>query len=364
MTDHPRPPTRRLAIGLLASLPAMIRAGRLAAAPSIALPAPLALTANPFPNGASLMVAGPEGGALDECARSLLPALARSLARGSQPRRIALGAADGVTGANQFDARVAPDGLTALLVPGTAALAWLAADERAQFDVGRWVSVMAAAVPGVLVARPGTLLPGRAVRIACSTMTGPDLPALLGIDLLGATAQPVQAAARQAALAAYSGDAVDAVFLQGHRVPQRLAAFAEAGARPAFTLGALDEAGRLVRSPLFPDVPHFGEAYATLWQSPAAGPLYAAWCATAAAARLDWALVLPLLTPAAMVALWRRAGSDAAASAEVKAFAQSVGALPLGATAATGAVGSLVGDPAGLLELRRWLASRFNRCSP
>jgi hypothetical protein len=82
---------------------------------------------------------------------------------------------------------------------------------------------MAAIVPGVLVARPGALLPGHAVRIACSNLTGPELPALLGVDLLGATARPVPAA-RQAALAAFSGDAVDVVFLHGHLVTERLGA--------------------------------------------------------------------------------------------------------------------------------------------
>jgi hypothetical protein len=203
-------------------------------------------------------------------------------------------------------------------------------------------------------------MPARPVRIACSGLTGPDLPALLGIDLLGVQAEPVAVAGRQGALTAFSSGAVDAAFLHGDLVPERLAAFAAIGAAPAFTLGVPDEAGRLVRSRWFPDVPHFAEAYATVWQSPPTGPLYAAWSAAAAAARLDCALVVPLLTPAPMVALWRRAATEAAASAEVRSFAESVGALPLDATAATAAVAALVADPPALMELRRWLASRFN----
>ena len=47
-----------------------------------------------------------------------------------------IGSADGVTGANQFEARGAPDGQTVLLVPGQAAVAWMVGDPRAQFDVG------------------------------------------------------------------------------------------------------------------------------------------------------------------------------------------------------------------------------------
>ena len=63
----------------------------------------------------------------------------------------------------------------------------------------------------------------------------------------------------------------------------------------------------------FPEVPHFAELFATRTGNKPRGPLYDAWCAAAAAAQLEFGLVLPQLTPAAMVSLWRRAGTDAMA---------------------------------------------------
>ena len=65
----------------------------------------------------------------------------------------------------------------------------------------------------------------------------------------------------------------------------------------------------MVRDPAFPDVPHLAELYATRSGRPPAGPLYDAWRASAAAAQLEFGLVLPQLTPAAMVSLWRNAGT-------------------------------------------------------
>ena len=67
------------------------------------------------------MIAGPPGGRLDRWADMLVPALSRGLAGRVPLARRNVGGIDGVTGANQFEARGEPDGSTALLVPGAAA---------------------------------------------------------------------------------------------------------------------------------------------------------------------------------------------------------------------------------------------------
>ena len=81
-----------------------------------------------------------------------------------------VGGIDGVTGANQFDARVEPDGATALLVPGTAAMCWLTGEARARFDFSRWIPLWAGMGSAVLVSR-GPLANGGGVRLGAS---GPD----------------------------------------------------------------------------------------------------------------------------------------------------------------------------------------------
>ena len=89
-------------------------------------------------------------------------------------------------------------------------------------------------------------------------------------------------------------------------------------------------------------------------------PLCDAWSAAAAAAQLEFGLVLPQLTPAAMVALWRRAGIDAVASLGVQATAATVDVRPLGGPAATANTAALAANVAALQELRHWLAGRFD----
>jgi hypothetical protein len=163
-----------------------------------------------------------------------------------------------------------------------------------------------------------------------------------------------------AAQKAFSQGAVDAVLLRGHHVPEQFAAFSAVGAQPLFALGSLDETGHAVRDPAFPEVPSFDEVYATRSGGRPNGPLYDAWCASAAAVQLEFGLVLPQLTPAAMVALWRRAGTDAVASLGVQATAATVNVRPLAGPAATTSTAAVAANAPALQQLRQWLASRFN----
>ncbi len=357
MTDQPRHGRRRLLV-LLASLPAALRAGSAMAAPARAATVAQAVPAMPFPDGLTLMVAGPGNGAMEGWADAVQPALEQALPQDTAIRRVTVGGPDGVTGANQFEARGVPDGLTVLLVPGLAALAWLVGDPRAQFDVGRWVTVMAGVQPCVVIGRQAAFLPDRPIRIAASEPAGPELPALLGLDLLGSPAAPVfglgDPAAAQAALAKGT---VDAVFLRGR---DALSAPPAVGVQPLFGFGAHDDAGKPARDPAFPDTPHLAELAAARAGHDPSGPLYDAWCAAAAATQLEFGLVLPQLTPAAMVALWRRVALDAAATPGVQTKGTSLAVHPVGGPAATACATAVAADATALLELRRWLANRFN----
>ncbi|HEY3848824.1 MAG TPA: hypothetical protein VGL95_17100 [Acetobacteraceae bacterium] len=360
MTDALSSPCRRRLLGLLASLPILPgRVGRSMAAPSFGISPALADT--PFPDGATILVAGPDGGAMDRWAGLLQSALAQSLAPGIVMRQTAAGGADGVTGANQFDTRVAPDGRTVLLAPGETVLDWLVGDPRAKFDVGHWVAVMACVTPAVVVGRSAAFASGGSVRIAAARPAGHDLPAVLGIELLGGRAELVPLVLDEDALqTAFARNAVDAVLLRGHRVPDQAKALVDAGAEPIFALGARDNTGALTRVAQFPDVPTLPELYAQRRGAPPAGPIFDAWCAAAAASQLEFGLVLPQLTPASMVALWRRAGTDAAGALDVQSPALALDVRPLGGPAATANTAPVAANEAALLALRKWLASRFN----
>jgi hypothetical protein len=315
-----------------------------------------------FPDGARLLVAGPDNGVLNGWADAVLPALEQSLPPDTSIHRAVVGGPDGVTGANQFEARGVPDGLTVLLAPGQAVLAWMVGDPRAQFDVGHWVPVMAGVTPGLVAGRRAVPAQDSRIRIAAAGgVAGLDLPALLGCELLGARPEPVFGLTEPAAVhGAFAQGTVDAVFLHGHGVPDQLAALASVGVQPLFTLGTFDDAGQMVRDPALPDVPNLAKIYEMRFGRKPMGPLYSAWSAAAAAAQLEFALVLPQLTAAAMVSLWRRAGTEAKAANSVQTVAAALGVRPLGGPSATAITTATAADATALLDMRRWLANRFD----
>ena len=303
-----------------------------------------------LPANPAILVAGPPGGATDLWADALGRALAPVALR-----RNPVGGADGVTGANQFEARTAPDGGTALLAPGTAAMAWLVGDSRAQFDAGRWVPVLAGVGPGVLVSRIAAPF-GGTLRMAVSSVAGADLAGLLGLDLLGSVVEPVPGLTGADAQEALLNGQVDAMFVHGRGSANTVAALALQGIPALFTVGTPDDSGQPVRDPVFPNLPTLPELMAT--RNIGAGRLYPAWRATAAAATLEVALVLPREAPAATVALWRRACAQAAATPELQSAAAAQDAHPVAAAAATATTGAALPEADTLLELRRWLGQR------
>lgn len=314
----------------------------------------------PMLRNPALLVAGPADAAPGLWARLLAPPLANALQAGSAVTVSATGGRDGVTGANAFEALTTPDGSTAMLVPGAAAIAWLAGDPRVHFDAGRWVPALASLASGVLVGRAeaGRDLSGRTLRTAASTATGPELPALLGLSMLGANPAPVFGLSEpdDAATALREGR-VDSVFLTGHDVPARLRGLTEIGFTPIFSLGGSD-GDPTVRDPAVPAVATFAERVQAQTGRAPTGPLFAAWRATAAAARLDVALVLPQLAPAALVALWRSACQTALGNLGLVSAARTAQVIPVPAPECVQALARIKADDTTQLALRRWIASQ------
>ena len=311
----------------------------------------------------TLLVAGPPGGRLDRWATQLAVALAPGLPAGTRLHPVQSGGEDGVTGANQFTTRVTPDGNTLLLVPGDAALAWQVGDPRARFDAAKWLGVIAGIAPCVVCAPTGFPTNNR-IRVGMSGPVGPDLAALLGLELAGFATAPVFGVLDQASAAqALASRAADAVLLRGAALAANLAPLAQIGITPLFTLGAVAGApgeqgrGEQGRDPLLPDIPTLPEFAAARGQT-IPPPLLAAWRGTAAAAQTEYALVLPQLTPAALVALWRQAGTNAAQAAEL--HDETGRTRSVGTPAAQALTQALAPDVAGITALRSWLATRLN----
>ena len=337
---------------------AIRRRSLLATAALAALARPHAGHAAPKPfDAATLVVGGPGGGGLDMWADWLAPVLGPALSPNLALHKDVVGGLDGVTAANQFEAWAVPDGSTAAMLPGAAALAWLCGDPRAKFDAARWVPALVATSPCLVVSRLSAeqVAAGAPVRLAVGAVGGKDVPAMLALDLLGARWQPV--AAQENPVQAVLQQQADAVCLCGRQVAALAAGLAGSGASPLFSLGAVDDTGAPVRSADFPDVPGFLEL---LGDRAVSAPLLAGWRAAAAAAALNMALVLPQLTPAAMVAQWRRACAQASVAPPVQSAAAAAGLRAVPAPTASACTAAVLADTAPLLELRRWLATRLD----
>lgn len=347
MTRHapPHPIPRRSLLALAAML-----------APGLAAASQETLTGDP-----EILIAGPAGGRLDRWGRLLSAALQPVLAAGTAFTLSPVGGDDGVTGANQFTARVAPDGNTLMLLPGDAAMAWLVGDPRAKFDLAQFVAVAAGISPAVVMARtPGALRRGTQLRVAVAGPVGPDLAALLGLELAGLVPVPVFGAnLGTAGMPSLAAGTVDAVLVRGEAAPGGHAPLLAQGFAPLFSLGGVEPGGRDVagRDPALAQVPGLLELGATLGATPPPMPLLSAWRGVAAAAQASFALVLPQLAPAALVALWRQAGSHAAAAPALHDAAPAVRVV--GTPEAHLLTQAMAPDPAALEALRGWMAQRL-----
>jgi hypothetical protein len=269
----------------------------------------------------TLLVAGPDGGQTSRwgnaCALALSPYMPGAPSITPQP----VGGLDGVTGANQLDALVVPDGKTAAILPGAALIAYLTGDSRAHFDPTRWLPLLSGMGSGVLLLRSTAPAPDIAVlrtapplRLAMDQPQSHDLAALLGLARLGICTSPVSGLrTRDAKTAAFVNGEVDAVFLCGEGVPEDVAPLTAAGAVPFFCIGMVGADGTIGPDPFLPGVP---EARSL---GPSVSPdIDAAYQAAAIAAQIDFLLVLPKLTDPATTALW---GEAAAKAAETPALA-------------------------------------------
>ena len=309
-----------------------------------ALLATPALSATAESGPYSIVVAGPAGSRSDRWADVLVPAAGRGLATKLQVLRQNVGGIDGVTGANQFEARVEPDGTTAMLIPGAAMLSWLTGEMRAHFDPARWVPLWAGLGGAALFSRM-PLEPGRRLKVAAASPVGPELPALLALDILGI----------EVTLGAFDPADVSAI-LVGPSTAAVASVATKAGMQPVMTFGAMTTQGVIGRDPDYPHVPTAAE----LTRGRAPREVLDVLQSTAMAVQLDVGLVLPALTRASSVAVWRRACATFASDPGIQQEASRLGKRQASLDEVTACTSGIAANSSTLLVLRRWLATRYD----
>ena len=306
----------------------------------------------------NLLVAGPDGGQTSRWGNACALALSPCLPGTPNILPQTVGGLDGVTGANQLDALVVPDGKTAAILPGVTLIAYLTGDSRVHFDPTRWVPLLAGVNSGVLMLRStpkpdiAALRAGPPVRLAADQPQSRDLAAMLGLARLGIATAPVFGLRdTDAKTRAFIDGEVDAVFLCGEGVPEDIAPLTAAGAVPFFSIGALGADGAIRPDSLFPGL---ADARSL---GPAITPeLDTAYQAAAAAAQLDFLLVLPKLADPVAAASWAKAAAQAATSPALAAAASASSISLQPAPALAGALASLAITPAAQGSMLAYLA--------
>lgn len=317
-----------------------------------------------YANGVSVLSSGPAYGYVAGWAKLLTPSLLSGLAAHDVTSTFdAMGGPDGVTVGNAFGARMDPDGSTLMFAPGAALLAWLEGDSRVKYAPDHWISILVGLTPGVLVGRRELALkPGqqRPLRIGATNPLGPELAALLALDLIGVPAVPVFGMGDAVSLAeGLRRHTIDLAFLSGPKIKQSLALVAGSGAAPLFSTGAQACDGPAVRDPLVPNVPSFVEAAGTLAVDARQMPGFAAYSAAAAAASVCFTAVLPDLVRGETVAAWRHAAEACTDSLSLATVAVPQGVRFLTGTCASALFAQLAGAPMMTTSLRATIGQRY-----
>lgn len=307
--------------------------------------------ASQVPEAAMLLAPGPEGGTAHHLAIRSASALARGLVRASALRVTVLGGPDGITAANRF-ASSGGEGQTLLVLTGLAVQAQFIGDSRAHYEPRHWPGVCGSVQPSLLAVRPNRPANSGPLRIAVPGATAPEAAALLALDLMERPGAPVfcppaDLTQRQATTeAAVQQGAADGLVLCGSGAEARAA---QLGLRPLF---AFDGAGH-ARDQMLPNVPALGE----LLPDPARPDLLLAARAAGAALRGRAMLVLPALTSANVVALWRGAAQS---WVEEAPEAPEAGTRRIGPGETTLLLGTMYPAPDVALAYRIWLMRRLN----
>lgn len=193
-----------------------------------------------------------------------------------------------VIGANEFELRRAPDGLSVLVTAGTTSYAWMFGQEGVRYNPRNWTPVLG--LPGGGVVYTNSSIGVTSMEDLVTTeaelvfggisATGLDLLALLTFEILDIDVH---------AVLGYEGKGpAQIAFQQGETnidyqttpaylslvIPQ----VAEGTAIPLYTAGMV-QGGELVRDPAFPDIPSFLEAYREARGADPSGPAWDAYLA-------------------------------------------------------------------------------------
>jgi len=252
-------------------------------------------TAEDFYDGVRLDIIVPfgPGGGTDTWARLVASFLQRELGPGSSVQIINIAGASSIAGANDFALRRRPDGRTALVSAGTTFFAFLLGEPMVRFDYREMRAILSSPAGGVVFIRPELGINSAAelrnlqeqVVYGGISATGNDLLALLAFELLELDFLPVLGyGTKGASRIAFEQGETNIEYQTSPAYRSSVVPLVERGlAVPLFSFGLLNDAGEVIRDPLFPDLPTVFEVYQSLNGQDPYGPAWEAYRAILAA---------------------------------------------------------------------------------
>lgn len=262
------------------------------------------------------------GGGTDVWARFFSPWLSESLP--GEPTIMIDNVPGGgsINGANLFAVRAKSDGSDWLGTSASTQYPAMLGDPRVRYDYSDWTPILATPTGGVVYAQPSLgesaetaldALLEQPVKLAAQNPTGVELPVLIALDMLGADVQAVfgMRSRGEGRLAFERGEA-DIDFQTTSAYLSNVEPLVKAGkAVPLFSLGVLNDEGKIVRDPAFPGLPTFNEVYQARHGEAPSGNEYEAFRKFFASGyALQKLIMVPKDTPQALIETYRQAARD------------------------------------------------------
>lgn len=227
------------------------------------------------------------GGGTDVYVRALAPFLEKHLP--GKPTIIVrnIPGARGIPGANQFESRAKPDGTELIAASASNVATFVLERSKVQYKLSEWEPVLlspqgavvyAASTLGVKSPKDLPKLKGKQLSFGGQSPGSAELRTILTFELLGLNTNFVWGLNRGPVRLAFERGEMNINYDSTPGYLGGAIGLVKAGkATPIYTLGIVNDKGALVRDPNFPDLPHFGEAYALMHGKKPSGEGFDAW---------------------------------------------------------------------------------------
>ena len=296
---------------------AMCRAGLVAYAGIMFCAAPVAMAAAIDYSGkrVELIVPFSPGGGADTYARAIAPHLAMQLP--GNPTIIVRNIPGGgsIPGANEFDARAKPDGMTAIAFSSSTVFNFVFAKKKVKFDMNKWEPVVLSPQGSVVYVTPAlgvksakeiTKLRSHKLKFGGKTPTSSEMRMVLAMEMLGIDVDYIWGVERGEARLAMERGEFNINYDTTPTYKKHVEALVKSGKFiPLFSFGVQNAKGEQVRDPNFPALPSFAEVYEMVHGKKPAGAHNAAYKSVFQMAIMaSKGVALPKGTPQPIVDAW------------------------------------------------------------